>query len=187
VIGESCFLDCKLLVWISFESKSKLSRIEREAFCRTSLRSFHLPASVLVVFELFFSDCKLLESVTFESDSRLSRIERGALHGSGLKSIPLPVSVLEICDSCFWSSTFGGLVSFAPDSKLPWIEREVFRESGLKSIHPRSRECVLLSRLPPNSMKNRFYDSASALLQQPRTLSPTRMGARPLCPPSNGT
>jgi hypothetical protein len=101
VICEKCFSKCKSLESISFEWDSKLSRIERKAFCESCLESIHLPASVEVICESCFSRCASLKSISFESNSKLSRIERRAYFGSGLTSIHFPASVKVICEECF--------------------------------------------------------------------------------------
>jgi hypothetical protein len=90
IICESCFQLCKSLGSISFESDSKMSRIDWDGFRGSGLRSIHFPASVEVIHELAFSSCTLLLSIIFESDSKLSRIGREAFWGSGLRSIHFP-------------------------------------------------------------------------------------------------
>jgi hypothetical protein len=71
VICQECFAECKSLKAISFESNSKLSRIERKAFYWSGLTSIHLPASVEVICESCFSNCKSLESLTIDRGSKL--------------------------------------------------------------------------------------------------------------------
>jgi hypothetical protein len=60
---------------VTFESGSKLSRIEKSVFSETGLVEIILPSSVEVLGEECFSLCVSLSSVIFESVSKLSRIE----------------------------------------------------------------------------------------------------------------
>jgi hypothetical protein len=118
VICEKCFLDCQSLKSLSFESDSKLSRIERKAFCGSGLTSIHLPASVEVICEECFLFCGSLETISFESGSKLSRIERKAFRESGLTSIHLPASIEVICEECFLDCKSLGSVTIDGDTKL---------------------------------------------------------------------
>jgi hypothetical protein len=54
---------------MTFESGSQLSELAKEAFCKSGVRSIHLPASVTVIGERCFSYCDSLASITFESGS----------------------------------------------------------------------------------------------------------------------
>jgi hypothetical protein len=60
---------------VTFESGSRLERIEGDAFSGSGLKSIVIPSSVVTLDKSSFSDCESLESVTFESGSRLKRIE----------------------------------------------------------------------------------------------------------------
>jgi hypothetical protein len=86
---------------VTFESGSRLERIEASACEESGLKSILIPSSVVVLGEGSFYECKSLESVTFESRSRLQRIEASAFYGSGLKSIEIPGSVTFIDSSAF--------------------------------------------------------------------------------------
>jgi hypothetical protein len=72
VIGGFCFSPCQSPSSISCYSDSKLSQIERDAFCESGLTSIHLPASVEVICERSFFGCTLLTSISFESRSPIS-------------------------------------------------------------------------------------------------------------------
>jgi hypothetical protein len=91
---------CESLLSVAFECDTKLSRIEKNAFCSSGLTSIHLPSSVEVLCESCFSRCQSLTSVTFESDTKLSRIEKNAFYSSGLTSIHLPSSIEVLCEKC---------------------------------------------------------------------------------------
>jgi hypothetical protein len=118
VICQKCFSDCKSLASVTFESGSRLSRLEKSAFSQSGLHSIHFPASIEVICESCFSNCKSLESVTFESGSRLSRLEKKAFSSSGLRSIHFPASIEVICESCFDDCIALTSVSFDPSSGL---------------------------------------------------------------------
>jgi hypothetical protein len=90
VLGKSRFSGCKLLESVTFESGSRLERIEEYAFTGSGLKSIVIPSSVVVLGYSSFRECKSLESVTFESGSRLERIKESAFSGCGLKSIEIP-------------------------------------------------------------------------------------------------
>jgi hypothetical protein len=83
MLGEKCFTWCKPLSSVRFESGSRLSRIENEAFRVTGLVEIILPASVEFLGERCFSECPSLSSVTFESGSRLVGNEREVLRQAG--------------------------------------------------------------------------------------------------------
>jgi hypothetical protein len=112
------FSECGSLRTISFESNSKLSRIEGSAFSESGLRSIHLPASLEVICESCFSHCKSLESISFAPNSKLSRIEGWAFCASGLLAIHLPAAVLVIYESCFSECKSLGSVIVDGGSKL---------------------------------------------------------------------
>jgi hypothetical protein len=81
VLGDGCFCWCRLLSCVIFESRSRLSRIGKEAFRETGLIEIILPASIEVLGERCFSLCKSLSSVTFESGSRLRKVGQDAFVG----------------------------------------------------------------------------------------------------------
>jgi hypothetical protein len=67
---------------VTFESGSRLERIQEWAFYHSGLKSILIPSSVVVLGKWSFSGCKSLESVAFESGSRLERIEESMFAGS---------------------------------------------------------------------------------------------------------
>jgi hypothetical protein len=97
-IGEDCFSGCKGLRKITFETGSKLQRIEKRAFTWTSIEeTIQIPSSVEFIGEYCFSSCKGLRKVTLEEDSRLSEIGSNAFSGTALtqKNITLLESTVE--------------------------------------------------------------------------------------------
>jgi predicted DsbA family dithiol-disulfide isomerase len=86
MICEECFRDCRSLTSVTFEVNSKLSRLERYAFCESGLMSIHIPSSVEVICEGCFSECTSLKSVTFEVDSKLQPTLSSLLSGAKIAS-----------------------------------------------------------------------------------------------------
>jgi hypothetical protein len=84
-----------LLSTLTFESNSKLDRIEALSFSNcSSLTSISIPSSVTFLGNSCFSNCRLLSTLIFESNCQLDRIESGAFHGClSLKLISVPSSV----------------------------------------------------------------------------------------------
>jgi hypothetical protein len=103
ILSTGCFYGCTFLRSLSFESESKLTRIEAHAFSNCfTLESILLPPSVEFLGEASFSSCNSLSSFAFESGSELTQIEAQALYGcSSLKSICLPASLQMIDGSAF--------------------------------------------------------------------------------------
>jgi hypothetical protein len=71
ILCSECFLKCKSLSSISFETQSELTRIESKAFACSSLESITIPRHVQILCSEFFSNCKFLSSISFEIDSEL--------------------------------------------------------------------------------------------------------------------
>jgi hypothetical protein len=72
ILGEKCFSEHKSLSSVRFESGSRLSQIEKEAFSETGLVEIILPGSVKILGERCFEKCKTLSSVRFETRSKWS-------------------------------------------------------------------------------------------------------------------
>jgi hypothetical protein len=101
-VGQFGFLE-KLRPFhsILFESNSRLTRIESNAFHKTSLQSVLIPNNVGILGSNCFSCCKSLSSITFESNSRVTRIESEAFSYSSLKSTLVPNNVEILCRGWF--------------------------------------------------------------------------------------
>jgi hypothetical protein len=67
VISKAFFLRCKSLSWAAFETGSRLSQLEAQAFVGSRLVSIHLSTSVTVIGESCFCGCGSLTSITIES------------------------------------------------------------------------------------------------------------------------
>jgi hypothetical protein len=133
----------QLLSSISFESESRLARIESHAFSSSSLQSIIVPRSVEILGLACFALCKSLSSITFETDSRLTRIEAHAFSVSSLQSIIIPRSVDILDSSCFSSCQSLSSITFESESRLTRIGAHAFSRSSLHSIIiPRSVQFI---------------------------------------------
>jgi hypothetical protein len=105
---------------VTFETGSKLSRIESGAFrdC-SSLSSICILSSVEKLYKSCFYGCKALSDVTFEAGSQLLRIEdRAFSFCSSLCSICIPSSVIVISKNCFSGCNALSYVTFETGSKI---------------------------------------------------------------------
>jgi predicted transcriptional regulator len=134
ILCSSCFSKCKSLSSISFESNSRLKRIESSAFSESSLESIEIPQSVEILCSSCFSKCASLSSISFESNSGLKQIESYAFSESSLRSIEIPRSVEILCSSCFSKCASLSSISFESNSRLKRIESYAFSCSSLQSI-----------------------------------------------------
>jgi hypothetical protein len=102
ILSENCFSHCVSFSALTFESDSKLHRIDSHAFYAcSSLQSIQIPASVVIIGEHAFEACMSLSSVTFEAGSKLEQIGSMAFSGlTLLRSICIPRSVKVL--SGFW-------------------------------------------------------------------------------------
>jgi hypothetical protein len=126
IVSESCFSNCTSLTTVTFESNSKLRRIESFPFRVSGLTTIEIPASVEVMCKYCFDKYKSLTIVTFESNSKLHQIEESAFAESGLKIIEIPVSVEAVCKSYFSKCTSLATVAFESNSKLQRIDESAF-------------------------------------------------------------
>jgi hypothetical protein len=106
---------------VTFESGSRLSRMDKSLFLRCGLRSICIPTSVEYIdYDCFFG-CRLLESLTFDSPSKvrfLLSVPSAVDSISPCCSIDIPDSV-EILESPVGTTTRRHLVlSFGRNSDL---------------------------------------------------------------------
>jgi hypothetical protein len=119
---------------IIFESNSHLTRIESEAFSKSSLRSILTPRNVEIVGSKCFYNCKSLSSISFESNSHLTRIESEAFWDSSLQSILILMNVEILGSKCFSRCKSLSSITFESNSHLTGIESNAFSYSSLQSI-----------------------------------------------------
>jgi hypothetical protein len=81
VICERCFSECRSLTFITFDSYTKVSRVDRYAFYLNGLTSTHIPLSVELICEGCFRGCESLISVMYDPSSKLYPTLSGLLAG----------------------------------------------------------------------------------------------------------
>jgi hypothetical protein len=127
-LGEGAFSSCRSLSAFTFESGSKLTRIEAFALldCYV-LKSICLPASVEFLGVSSYSSCWSLSSLTFESGSRLTLIPANTVNGcSSLQSRCLPASIEILGNSSLSNCYRLSSLTFESGSKLTRIEEDAF-------------------------------------------------------------
>jgi hypothetical protein len=142
-LGVACFSKCESLSSISFESNSRLIRIESDAFSFSSLRSIVIPRSVQCIKGSAFiglTQTSILvqpgnETFTIEGaflvDILHHRLIRCFSNSSNV-IIPWTISILGA--ACFSKSESLSAVSFEFKSQLTRIESDAFSYSSLRSI-----------------------------------------------------
>jgi hypothetical protein len=105
---------------VTFESNSKLLRIEEYAFSGClSLSAISIPASVGILRAHCFNQCSSLSSVTFEQGSKLSRIETNAFVGcSALGSLSILSPIDQFPADCFNGCSRLSITQINSDSTL---------------------------------------------------------------------
>jgi hypothetical protein len=111
---------------VTFESGSRLERIEESAFSECGLNLIVIPASVVVLGKSSFAGCKSLSSVRFEKGSRLERIEESAFSDSELRLIVIPASVVVLGKSSFAGCKSLESVTFESRSRLEQLDESSF-------------------------------------------------------------
>ena len=98
VIAQGCFMRHPLRE-ITFDGRSSLQEIQRDAFRGCKLTKFTVPLSVEIIGDSSFRDCVHLSSFTFEHGSVLREIQSSAFGGSRIVTLELPRS-LAVLGSC---------------------------------------------------------------------------------------
>jgi hypothetical protein len=149
VFGKQCLCACKKAVLqyselndpirraalrsITFQSGSRLERIEDFALAAAGFQAIVIPASVVVIGRQSLANCQSLESVTLESGSRLERIEASAFwHDIHLKSFAIPASLVVLGRSAFEGCRHLKSVTIEDGSRLERIEESAFTGSSVK-------------------------------------------------------
>jgi hypothetical protein len=132
-IQDKAFRGCTLRD-VMFESGSRLTRIEQEAFTGTHLKIIRIPSSVEYIGMGCFWDCKYLCEVVFESGSKLRRIKGSAFAYTALKIIQIPSSVELIGPECFCQCKSLSEVRFESGCSLKEISDRAFDGTNLNII-----------------------------------------------------
>jgi hypothetical protein len=99
MLCDNCFLRCVSVTSLTFESGSRLSRVEQQRFSETGLIEIEIPSSVDILDECCFFRCGSRAALTFGSGSRISRTQKQSFSATGLIEIPSSVNILG--DGCF--------------------------------------------------------------------------------------
>jgi hypothetical protein len=134
---------------VTFESGSRLERIEEYAFYQSGLKSILIPTNVAFVCGSAF----VTISISISRDSQHFRIRESFLehiHGSTIyryfgpfRSIVIPSSVVVLGKWSFYECKSLESVTFENGSRLERIEESAFGLSGLRSIEIPSSVAVL--------------------------------------------
>jgi hypothetical protein len=141
-IGSYCFANCGTLMSISFESGWKLTRIERNAFVRCSLRSIVIPASVTTICGGAFAESGICQISIEEGNVHFSvigqfllditRTSLIAFFGTAA-TVTISREIRILCDSCFIGRSTLSRLNFEGGSQLRRVERLAF--VGCSSLH----------------------------------------------------
>jgi hypothetical protein len=152
VLDAHCFSHCTSVSAISFESDSRLARVESYAFCYSELESIVIPRGVHYVAGSAFLGCSGLsilmqsenESIAFEDEFFVSFDRRTLIRYVGNEeSVIIPRSVEAIAADCFCCCGSLSSIFFESDPLLKRIESKAFHLSALESITiPRTTEFI---------------------------------------------
>ena len=98
VIEQGCFMK-RPVREITFDGRSSLQEIQRDAFRECDLAKFTVPASVEIIGDSSFRDCQHLVSVIFEHGSMLREIQSSAFRKTRIATLELPRS-LTVLGNC---------------------------------------------------------------------------------------
>ena len=97
---DRCFYECRNLKRVTFGLGSKLERIGKWAFFKTSVEEVNIPDNVRELCESCFNECCNLRDVTFGLGSKLELIGQEGFFGTNIVSVRIPDSVVELGDGC---------------------------------------------------------------------------------------
>jgi hypothetical protein len=135
ILDSSCFFWCKSLESVSFESNSRLTRIESQAFWYYSVQSIVIPRGVRLIDGSAFHNVKL-SSISIENGNERFVIRANLLidivdhklirNLSRSSSVRIPCDLEILGSGCFSSCKSLLSVSFESNSRLRRIESKVF-------------------------------------------------------------
>jgi hypothetical protein len=134
ILGSSWFSFCGLRSSITFESNSRLTRIESEVFYKSSFQSILIPGNVEILGSSCFSNCESLSSITVDSNSQLTRIESFAFYITSLQWILIPNNAEILESKNFSSGESLSPITFESNSHLTRTKSWMFSFSSIQSI-----------------------------------------------------
>jgi hypothetical protein len=152
IVGSRCFSYCKSFSSITFESNSRLTRIESESFSFSSLESIVIPRNVEFIDGSAFVGVTL-SSIAIESGNEIFVIENDFLidivhhklirNVSGSSEIDLAKTIEILGSHSFSSNQSFSSITFESNSRLTRIKSFAFSSSSLESILiPRNAEAL---------------------------------------------
>jgi hypothetical protein len=143
VLGKSSFSGCQTLESVTFESHSRLERIEESAFRGSGLQSIVIPRDVAFVDGSAFIRVSL-DSVSVSGEGSQLVVCDSFLEGCGgsiiyrylgfSNSVMIPSRIVVLGPSSFSQCEEVEAVEFENGSRLSQIDESAFCLSGLKSI-----------------------------------------------------
>ena len=171
-VGRNAFYNAKTLSEVTFDSNSKLSTIEREAFAKTTaLETITLPKCLTSLGSSAFEQSGL-EQVLFEEGINLKEISEKAFLGTNLTSISIPASVEIINHNAFRDCINLTSVEFNNTNSLT-IMTYVFYNTGLTEVDI-NKDITYIGEYSFNGLKdlneftvssdNKYYQSIDGVL-----------------------
>jgi uncharacterized protein YuzB (UPF0349 family) len=143
ILGSSCLSSCGLFSSITFESNSRLRRIESFAFSSSSIKSIEIPRSVQFIDGSAFAGLSL-SSLTLEPGNETFIVENGflidILHHAliwsflTLSTVEIPNNIEILGSKCFSQCKSFSSITFESNSQLIRIESFAFSSSSLQTI-----------------------------------------------------
>jgi hypothetical protein len=126
-IDKRVFLQFERVEIAAFDANSCVTILGKTAFCRSRIRSIHIPCSVKTLGPRCFEQCVYLAALSFEPGSQLEDVGYGAFWScSSLQSVSLPSGVLSLGKQCFKRCVNLVTLSFEPGSKLNFLGDDCF-------------------------------------------------------------
>lgn len=133
-ISENTFKFLYGIKSVKFLDNSKLLKIGKEAFTKSSIKSISIPSHVTKICDCAFSYCNQLQQIKFENNSELEIIERGAFFKASIENILIPSHVNKIYGYSFYQCGKLKKLEFEQNSDLHTIEKFIFYGSPIESI-----------------------------------------------------
>jgi hypothetical protein len=132
------------LSFVSFQSGSKLTTIQGQAFASCAIESIEIPRSVVILGSFCFSNCIHLSRLAFESDSQLASIEQSAFSNCPLlTSLTLP-PVQALKGTEFLGSSISNLKFDENDNRFSFHGDFLIDSDEITLIHYFGCDCDLV-------------------------------------------